>query len=133
MKKLKEILLVDDKIDIQEMLADFLRNKSCSVDVCASGGEAMRYLEEKDYDLIVTDLIMPGLDGFSFVRKTREKNETPILVITGGSQSFDFQNGLQELEGQVFEILRKPFTKEKFWDAVNAALSSYGSDLLVDI
>ncbi len=124
---IKEVLLVDDKVDIQEILADFLRNNGYRVEAYENGKTALARLQTKDFHLIITDLIMPKQDGFSLIHNIKEKQKnlpkkTPIIIMTGGSQTMDFQESLEQLEREGHPVLHKPFTKEKFLEAVNTAL-----------
>lgn len=124
---MKNILLVDDKIDIQEILADFLRNNGHKTEACANGEQAIKRAKENEYDLIITDVIMPKKDGFSFLEELRSLNseqekKTPVIIITGGSTSLDFQDTLDTIQESGNKVLRKPFNKDQFIDAVNDSL-----------
>lgn len=133
---MKEILLVDDKIDIQVILADFLRNIGIKVDACENGAEAIKKLEKKTYDLIVTDLMMPKEDGFSLVYKVqntlKSTQKTPIIVMTGGNSSEKFKLNMEYLAKTDIKILKKPFSRKEFEDAVLKAMKAKPEDLLAD-
>lgn len=129
---MKHVLLVDDQIDIQEMLADLLRNHGVKVSAYANGKQAEKCLKEQRYDLIVTDLQMPKVDGFTFIEKVRGKTSnnthTPIIVITGGQTTSE--DRLYQLEKDSnAQILKKPFTKQAFLDSVCAAFGIGPADI----
>lgn len=126
---MREIMFVDDNLDIQELIADFLRNHNYRVEAYANGKQASQRLEEKEFDLVITDLIMPVQDGFSFIHKieTHEKERgrpLPVIVVTGGSPSVDFQTGLASLQSKGRKVLKKPFSKQDLLEAVNFCLYS---------
>ncbi len=129
---MKHVLLIDDQIDIQEMLADLLRNHGIAVDAYANGEQAIKRLKEKTYDLIITDLNMPKLGGFEFIEDARKTVlrglDIPFLIITGGkdmSEDHLYQLG-KEINAQV---LRKPFSKQAFLDSVCAAFGINPADI----
>lgn len=119
---MKTVLLVDDQIDIQSLIADVLRNHGIKVEAAADGLEAIKILEEKSFDLIITDLKMPNEDGFSLIYKAKNtilnSSDTPVLVITGGGESFDFNVSLEGLQESGIAVLKKPFSKQQLLDSV---------------
>ncbi len=110
---MKKILLVEDEIEIQSLIADLLRNRGILVDAYANGAQATQALQKQDYDLIITDLSMPGEDGFSFIYKVKnvlsKKSKIPILVITGRAKDASFHAGLENIKDYNVGILTKPF------------------------
>ncbi len=84
-----EILVVDDDENIRKMLSLFLR-RSHSVS-CVEGGEkALEHLENKKTDLIITDIMMPGLDGFTLVETIRSRGySTPVIILTAKNDIAD--------------------------------------------
>lgn len=135
---MKRVLLVDDQVDVQSMIADLLRNHSLKVDACANGVQACESVKKNKYDLIVSDLIMPKEDGFSFLYKVRNVFHglatTPIIVITGGSNSMDFSLGLDELmKYENISLLKKPFGKDDFIDCVCKSLGTSMEDYFQSI
>lgn len=119
---MKKVLLVDDQVDIQAIVADCLRNYGIKVDAYANGKQASEKLEKDAFDLIITDLNMPEEDGFSFIYKAqnvfKNSKDTPIVVITGGARSFDFEANLEDLKDNNVAVLRKPFTKDQLLGTV---------------
>ncbi len=119
---MKDILLVDDEVEIQSLIVHYLRNRGLRVDACNNGRDAGARLKHKKYDLIITDLRMPVEDGFSFIFKTRHQSmvtaTTPIIVITGGGETFDFNHGIDSLKKNDIKVLQKPFKPEDLYIAV---------------
>ena len=80
-----KILVIDDEDDIRIGLKQVLERAGFDVTVAADGREGLSKLEEKGADLVITDVIMPGIDGVATVQKIREKYlNTRIIVISGG-------------------------------------------------
>lgn len=120
---MKNILVVDDQIDIQEIIADFLRNNGYNVEACSNGVQAEKRIKEKEYALIITDLMMPKGDGFSFIVNTNGRMETPVIVMTGGSNFQKHGERIQTLADAGYTILKKPFTKDALESAVKKHLA----------
>lgn len=118
-----KVLLVDDEIDIQIWIADYLRNKGMQVTVSANGAEALTELQKTQYDLIITDLRMPKEDGVSVIYKTLnnivpKNNKTPILVMTGATKHDRTQMIISGLDKMNIMVLHKPFEPETLMSAV---------------
>jgi CheY-like chemotaxis protein len=89
------ILLIEDSTAQRELFADFLREDGHTVSTAASGDEGMELLESLSPDLLVMDILMPGLDGISAVREVLRKSpDTPIILHTAYPQ---YQKTLGEL------------------------------------
>lgn len=115
---MKNILVIDDQIDIQEILADFLRNNGYVVEACSNGVQAAQKIKEKQFSLIITDLMMPKGDGFSFIASTNGHLNTPVLVMTGGSNFEKYGDKIKTLENAGYIVLKKPFSKDKLEETV---------------
>lgn len=123
MDSYKSILLVDDNLFIQEIVADFLRNSSYRVEAAANGAKALKKLGEKTFDLVLTDLMMPQEDGFSLVEGIKKLPAPPlVLVMTSGSNDKTFQEKLKALQDQGVKMIWKPFSKEDLLQMVNDLL-----------
>jgi len=80
----KSILVVDDEMAIRESIADYLEDKGCFPETAANGHEALEKLGVKEYDAMILDLNMPGVDGFGVIEKTFPLYpEMPIIVLSG--------------------------------------------------
>ena len=83
---MKNILIVDDDPEITKSLALLLSEKY-NVGIASNGFSAIDKLKEADYDLILLDLLMPGLDGAGFVDALQEGEKTPPILLISGSQN----------------------------------------------
>jgi CheY-like chemotaxis protein len=80
-----KIIVIDDEEDIRTVLKQVLERAGYDVAVAESGREGLEMLQKEGADLVITDVIMPGMDGVALTREIREKfRDTRILVISGG-------------------------------------------------
>jgi two-component system, OmpR family, alkaline phosphatase synthesis response regulator PhoP len=116
----KEILVVDDEKVITSALSILLSGAGYKVIVAHSGEEAIDQLSMKEPDLIVLDIMMPGLDGYEVCRQVRQQREyTPILMLTAKDESWEKVTGL-ELGADVY--MTKPFEPGELLAQVKALL-----------
>lgn len=114
-----KILLVEDDRDILDLAAYFLRRERFLVVDAADGPQAIRRWEVDRPDLVVLDLGLPGLDGFEVVRRIREADETPILVLTGRKDS---QAILRCFDLGIDDFMSKPFEFSELTARIRAIL-----------
>jgi DNA-binding response OmpR family regulator len=102
------ILLVEDNRDIAEMVVEFLERKGYAVDYAGDGVTGLHLAVTNSYDVIVLDLMLPGLDGLAMCRKLREeaKRDTPLLMLTARDTVNDKIAGL---DAGADDYLVKPF------------------------
>ena len=78
------ILIVDDEPDMVSTLRDLLQNEGNVTDIAYNGDEAIHKIKEKSFDLILTDLSMPGMDGVQLVSEAKKiQPESEVMIITG--------------------------------------------------
>jgi len=117
------ILIVEDDEKLCELLTYQLSRESFAVDCCYTGGEAMLYIEQNIYDLILLDRMLPEVDGLSILKKIRNQGlDVPVILITALGQLNDKVEGLdmgaddylvkpfafQELMARIRSINRRP-------------------------
>jgi DNA-binding response OmpR family regulator len=119
------LLLVEDSIPIQEAVATGLRKTGYAVDVTGDGQEGLWLAESNDYDAIILDIMLPGLDGLSLLQKLRAANkDTHVLLLTAKDTVPDRVRGLQS---GADDYLIKPFALEELLARVEALCRrSYG-------
>jgi CheY-like chemotaxis protein len=107
-----KILVVDDNESIREMLADFLNFEGHKPVLARDGKEAFEIFCEQDFDLVITDLGMPGMSGWELSKSMKQKNpKIPLVIITGWGAQLD----AEELKKNKVEwILSKPFNLDQF-------------------
>ncbi len=115
------LLLVEDHRDIAEMVHGFFEARGYTVDYAADGITGLHLAVTNDYDLIILDLMLPGLDGVSLCRKVRReaRNDTPVLMLTARDTLAD---KVQGLEAGADDYLVKPFAIQELEARVRAML-----------
>ena len=105
------VLVVDDEESIRLLVARTLAS-DCEADVetVGDGSSAITKLESGDFDLVITDLRMPGMDGLSVIRQVRRHSEVPFIVMTAHSTE---ANAIEALNLGVTGYLTKPFRLER--------------------
>ena len=101
------ILLVEDEIMLAEILSDTLSDRDFAVDLARDGVQGLELASNSQYDVIVTDVMMPKMDGFTMVKKLRSQGcSTPVLFLTARCATEDVVKGF-DLGGN--DYLKKPF------------------------
>jgi DNA-binding response OmpR family regulator len=121
----KSILVVDDNEDIRNLLTLVLENEGYLVTQGLDGGECLEIVEEKSFDLILLDVMMPGISGFEVLKsiktnKNKKINQIPICMITAKSGTEDIDEAL-ELGADSYIV--KPFRPVALAEKVNALLN----------
>jgi diguanylate cyclase (GGDEF)-like protein len=115
-----KILVVDDDPVVRELMAEAIRLAGYRVFECGDGVEALEKNSADVYDLIVTDMRLPGLDGLSLIRELKEaKSETEVIVITGYGT---IENAVECMKAGATDYLIKPFTVDQIQLAVRKAV-----------
>lgn len=113
------LLIIDDDERIRGLLQKFLVRNGFWVSAARDAAHARRLLAGLDFDLIVTDVMMPGEDGISLTRSLRETLTTPILLLTAKGETEDRIKGL---EAGADDYLAKPFEPKELLLRINAIL-----------
>lgn len=117
---LGSILVVDDETAVLEMIVDALGIGGYQVISAADGLEALQLIRKQDFDLIVTDVNMPKLDGYQFVEKLRERDaQTPVIFLTARNERVDINRGLKL---GADDYITKPFGLEELSLRIRAIL-----------
>ena len=88
------ILIVEDEPDLLRVLSRALREEHYAVDTAEDGDEGLYKAQTVDYDAIVLDVMLPGIDGFEVLRRLRLTKQTPVLMLTARSRTTDRVHGL---------------------------------------
>jgi DNA-binding response OmpR family regulator len=114
------ILLVEDEHRIAQAVKEGLEQESYAVDVCFDGEDGYNTAGADDYDLIILDVMMPGLDGFEVCRRLRKDGiHAPVLMLTAKDQTRDVVSGL---DSGADDYLAKPFSFEILLARIRALL-----------
>lgn len=116
-----KILVAEDEQAVRELLTMALRRRGHEVDAVADGSEALGKLATDRYDLLLTDIVMPVVDGIALsLRAARDNPAMRILMMTGYAAERQRAHNLDQL---VHDVVLKPFTMDEIGKAVDAALS----------
>ncbi|MCC0088096.1 response regulator [Aeromonas veronii] len=113
------ILVVDDHSEIRDLLKRFLEQHGLRVSCARDGKEMKRLLEEREFDLLVLDLMMPGKDGLTLCRELRVKSNLPIIMLTAMGEETDRIIGL---EMGADDYLAKPFNPRELLARIKAVM-----------
>ena len=116
---MKKALLVDDDANIRELLRLYFEKEGFAVSVAADGVSALRTFREESPDVVVLDIMMPGMDGFDVCREIRKESQVPILMLTARGDTLDKVVGL-ELGSD--DYIQKPFDPKELMARVKAVL-----------
>lgn len=89
-----DILIVEDNEEMGALLRDFLENDGYSVFLCRNGEDAVEYFQKNGARLVVLDIMLPAMDGFSVCGKIRESSNTPIIIVSAKIEKDDKLSGL---------------------------------------
>jgi two-component system OmpR family response regulator len=113
------ILIVEDEPDLLASLAQALREAGYAVDTAANGRDGWFNAEGTDYDAIVLDVMLPGLDGWEILKRLRQIKQTPVLMLTARDQTRDRVKGL---DTGADDYVVKPFDLEEIFARLRAII-----------
>lgn len=112
------ILLAEDELSLSRAVVALLERSNFSVDAVHDGEEALQYLEARNYDAMILDLMMPKVDGMTVLRRLREKGSTlPVLILSARSEIGDKVLGL---DSGANDYLTKPFSTRELMARIRA-------------
>lgn len=116
------ILVIDDDKELCALIRKSLVNESINVEYCYSGAEGLAMLEKNTYQLILLDVMMPGMDGFQTMERIREKSSIPILMLTSKNDS---GSKVQGLRSGADDYLTKPFDLDELIARIISLIRRY--------
>ena len=120
-----QILVVDDEERIRTLIQKYAQFEGHAVSEASNGLEAVELCRKKDFDLIIMDIMMPELDGFSAVKEIRKTASTPVIMLSARGEEYDKIHGF---ELGVDDYVVKPYSPKELMLRVNAIIkrSSHG-------
>ena len=118
----KRILIVEDEESIADLEKDYLELSSFEVEVANDGQTGLEMGLDGDFDLIILDLMLPGVDGFEICRQIRDKKNTPIIMVSAKKDDIDKIRGLGL---GADDYMTKPFSPSELVARVKAHLARY--------
>ena len=117
------ILIVDDEANIRSMIRKYASYEGYQADEAADGLEAVEKCRKHDYDLVIMDVMMPQLDGFSACREIRSFSDVPMLMLSARGEEYDRIHGF---ELGVDDYVVKPFSPRELMMRVSAIVKRAG-------
>lgn len=114
-----KILIVDDEEMIREALKEYAEFEGFEVDMAADGFEAVAKCRKNDYDLVIMDIMMPKLDGFSAVKKIKEEKDVKVLMLSARGEEYD---KLFSFEIGADDYVVKPFSPKEVMARIKAII-----------
>ena len=119
---MSRILIIEDEEAIADLEKDYLELSGFEVKICNTGDEGLQTALREEFDLIVLDLMLPGLDGFEVCKKVREEKNIPIIMVSAKKEDIDKIRGLGM---GADDYMTKPFSPSELVARVKAHLARY--------
>ncbi len=119
---MSRILIIEDETSIAELERDYLELSDFEVELEEDGSKGLKRALEEDFDLMILDLMLPGMDGFEICRKFREVKNTPIMIVSAKKEDIDKIRGLGL---GADDYMTKPFSPSEMVARVKAHLARY--------
>ena len=125
-----DIIVVEDNEEIGTLLSDFLEAEGYDTYLAVSGEEALAVYEDEGAKLLVLDIMLPGMDGFAICSRIREKDNTPVIIVSAKGTKEDKLNGLML---GADDYMEKPYDIDILLAKINGIFKRrYGADELTD-
>ena len=118
-----KVLIVDDDKELGEMLQEFLAPDHFDVSACVTGEDGLEALREGNYDLLILDIMLPGMNGLDVLKQVRRTSDMPIIMLTARGDDVDRILGL---EFGADDYLSKPFNPRELLARIKAILRRSG-------
>jgi CheY-like chemotaxis protein/anti-sigma regulatory factor (Ser/Thr protein kinase) len=131
MPEAKRILIVDDDPDVHQLLTMALKETGCYLESAFDGNEGLKKVEDAPWNLVITDVIMGGMDGLELLDRVRTiRPRMPVVVMTVDSTA---EKIVTAIRGNAFSWLRKPFEPQAVRDLVESALTASRLDYDIEV
>ncbi len=116
---MKKILIVEDNTQINNMVCEYLKKKSFECVQAFSGTEALLYLKNQPFDIIILDLMLPGINGHELMQKIKPDIKTPVIIL---SAKDELDTKVNSLMSGADDYITKPFELEELYARINVQL-----------
>ena len=118
------VLIVDDEPDIRDVISEVLTSKGHICDQASNGIEALNAFQKKYFDAVITDIMMPEMDGISLAQQlTKEHPGLPIMIMTALPE--ESKRRIDEVTLNITSFISKPFSLTEFWNRFQKMMLSY--------
>ena len=119
---MNSVLIIDDDKELCLLIKKSILSEDIEADFCSTGKEGLLKLKERDYQLVILDVMMPGMDGFETLEQIREENSLPILMFTSKNDSASKVRGLR---AGADDYLTKPFDMDELIARIISLIRRY--------
>ena len=119
---MNKILIIDDDRELCALIKRSVQSENIEADFCTAGKEGLQKLKEQEYQLVVLDVMMPGMDGFETLEEIRKENSLPILMFTSKNDSISKVRGLR---AGADDYLTKPFDMDELIARIASLIRRY--------
>ena len=127
------VLVVDDEEKIRNVIKEYAEFEGYEIDEACDGMEAIAKCKDNNYDIIIMDIMMPKLDGFSSIKEIRKTKNIPVIMLSARSEEYDKLFGF---EIGIDDYVVKPFSPKELMATINAVInrskSAAGKNVLQD-
>lgn len=114
-----KILITDDDMDLRELLTEAVKNWGYDVSVARDGDEALRKLRMERFDIVITDLMMPGMDGLALLQKIKDLDKEILVIIITGYATIE--TAVKAIESGAYDYIAKPFRLDELMIVIKNA------------
>lgn len=114
-----KILITDDDMDLRELLTEAVKNWGYEVSVARDGDGALRKLRMERFDIVITDLMMPGMDGLALLQKIKDLDKEILVIIITGYATIE--TAVKAIESGAYDYIAKPFRLDELMIVIKNA------------
>lgn len=119
---MKRILIVEDDLSIAELQKDYLELAGFEVIICTDGVQGLNTIKENEFNLVILDIMLPKLDGFSILRSIQDEKDIPVLMVSAKKEEIDKIKGLSL---GADDYITKPFSPGELVARVKSHIQNY--------
>src|SRR5512135_1915331 len=123
MQETIRVLVVDDEEPLRRLLKKELGRKGFSVEVASDGGEALNILRDNVFDVLLLDIVMPGIDGIELMNRLKADPASPVIVVLTGRATVE--TAVEAMKNGAYDYLSKPYKLDELVIVINRAFE-YG-------
>ena len=124
------ILIVDDEIYIRELIAKYAKHEQYETTLASNGKEAVELVRDNQYDVVIMDIMMPVLDGFSAVKEIRKFSSVPVIMLSARSEEYDKLYGF---DLGIDDYVTKPFSPKELLMRIKAVTNRFNRAKEIEI
>ena len=119
-----KLLIVDDEFNIRHVVKEYALANNHDIDEADNGADALRKVAQTDYDVIILDIMMPKMDGFTACREIKKVKDVPIIILSARQEEYDKLKGI---ELGVDDYVIKPFSPKELMARINVVIGRHKS------